>query len=197
MSPFRVRPIAIARMGCVTFLAIAPVQADSANDALNDLMSQLAQRRHGTADFQAEKYISVLKHPVISSGTLLYDAPDHLEQRTLLPHPQRMVLDHGILSMQIGTRSRNVRLADYPQVAPLIDGIRATLAGDRHALELAFELQFTGTVDHWKLELTPRDAHISATLTHIELEGERDAVREVRVQQRDGDHSSMHIIPRE
>jgi hypothetical protein len=197
MSASPVRLAAMAGLGCLAFLAIARARADAASDALNDLMSQLAQRRHGTADFREEKYVSVLKRPVISSGTLVYDAPDHLEQRTLLPHPQSVVLDHGILSMQLGSRSRTVRLADYPQLAPLIDGIRATLAGDRQALELAFELQFSGTLDHWKLSLTPRDAQISATLTHIELEGERDAVREVRVQQRDGDHSLMHIIPRE
>jgi hypothetical protein len=197
MSPPRPRPVAIAGVLAAALLAMARARADSANDALNELMSQLAQRRHGTADFREETYVSVLKRPVTSSGTLVFDAPDHLERRTLLPHPQSVVLDHGILSMQIGTRSRTVRLADYPQLAPLIDGIRATLAGDRRALELAFELQFTGTLDHWKLDLTPRDARINATLTHIELEGERDAVHEVRVQQRDGDHSSMHITPRE
>jgi hypothetical protein len=197
MSRSPARLAAMAVLGCTALLASARLRADAANDVLNDVMSQLAQRRHGTADFQEEKYVSVLKHPVTSSGTLVYDAPDHLEQRTLLPHPQSVVLDHGILSIQIGARSRTVRLTDYPQLAPLIDGIRATLAGDRQALELAFELQFTGTLDHWKLNLTPRAAQISATLTHIELEGERDAVREVRVEQRDGDHSSMHITPRE
>jgi len=90
-----------------------------------------------------------------------------------------------------------LRLAEYPQLAPLIDSIRATLAGDRAALERVFELEFHGTLEHWQLRLTPRDATLAATLTHIDMQGERDAVREVQVQQGDGDRSVMSITPRE
>ena len=106
---------------------------------LDDLMALLAQRRHGEADFREEQSLSILRQPLVSTGILIYDAPDHLEQRTLTPRPQSVVLDHGVLSMHIGTRQRTMRLADYPQLAPLIDSIRATLAGDRAALERVFE----------------------------------------------------------
>jgi hypothetical protein len=128
---------------------------------------------------------------------MIYDAPDHLEQRTEKPRPQSVVLDHGIVTMQIGQRHRVLRLADYPQLAPLIDSIRATLAGDRAALERVFELGFTGTLEHWQLRLEPHDAQLAATLKRIDMQGERDAVREVQVQQSDGDRSVMSITPRE
>jgi hypothetical protein len=128
---------------------------------------------------------------------LIYDAPDHLEQRTTLPHPQSLVLEHGIVTMQIGKHRRVLRLADYPQLAPLIDSIRATLAGDRAALESSFALSFSGTLEHWQLRLQPRDARLAATLTRIDMRGERDAVREVQVLQSDGDRSVMSITPRE
>ena len=173
----------------------AGADADAAE--LDRLMALLAQRRHGEADFTEKKYLSMLKQPLESSGELIYDAPDHLEQRTSKPRPQSVVLDHGIASMQIGHRHRELRLADYPQLAPLIDSIRATLAGDRAALERVFVLGFTGTLEHWQLRLEPRDAQLAATLKRIDMQGERDAVREVQVQQSDGDHSVMSITPRE
>jgi hypothetical protein len=181
-------------------LAMGAMPAAQSSDGpaeLDSLMALLAQRRHGEADFREQKYLSMLTRPLESAGVLIYDAPDHLEQRTTLPHPQSLLLEHGVVTMQIGKRRRVLRLADYPQIAPLIDSIRATLAGDRAALESSFTLAFSGTLEHWQLRLLPRDARLAATLTRIDMRGERDAVREVQVLQSDGDRSVMSITPRE
>ena len=89
--------------------------ADTA--VLDQLMTLLAQRRHGVADFEETQYLAVLKKPARSSGVLSYDAPDHLEQRTLKPRPQSAILDRGVLTLETGGRQRTVRLQDYPQLA--------------------------------------------------------------------------------
>jgi hypothetical protein len=190
----------LAAAACAAATAAAPAPEGSGSDAgaaLDQLMSLMAQRRHGEADFSEKKYLSMLKQPLESSGLLIYDAPDHLEQRTTLPRPQSVVLDHGIVTMHIGHRERVLRLADYPQLAPLIDSIRATLAGDRAALERVFQLDFSGTLERWQLRLEPRDAQLAATLKRIDMQGQRDAVHEVQVWQSDGDRSLMSITPRE
>jgi hypothetical protein len=174
-----------------------PVLAGSADEGLDALMAALAQRHHGEADYRQEQYLSVLQRPLESAGELLYDAPDHLEQRTLVPRRQSLVLDHGMLTIDDGKRSRTLPLAQMPQIAPLIDSIRATLAGDRTALEHTFELRFSGTLEHWQLQLAPRATAPQANLAQITLQGTGDAIREVTLQQRDGDRSLMHITPRE
>jgi hypothetical protein len=187
----------LALAGCAAAAAAADTTGSDAGAELDRLMTLMAQRRHGEADFSEKKYLSMLKQPLESSGLLIYDAPDHLEQRTTLPRPQSVVLDHGIVTMHIGQRERVLRLADYPQFAPLIDSIRATLAGDRAALERVFELHFSGTFEHWQLRLEPRDAQLGTTLKRIDMQGERDAVHQVQVLQSDGDRSVMSITPRE
>ena len=190
--------LAAAALLTLALGALPPaVQSSDGPPELDSLMTLLAQRRHGEADFREQKYLSMLTQPLESAGVLIYDAPDHLEQRTTLPHPQSLVLEHGIVTMQIGKHRRVLRLADYPQLAPLIDSIRATLAGDRAALESSFALSFSGTLEHWQLRLQPRDARLAATLTRIDMRGERDAIREVQVLQGDGDRSVMSITPRE
>jgi len=187
-----------AALIAAALLALAQDAATAdTNPELDRLMGLLAQRRHGEADFSETKYLSLLRQPLQSSGVLIYDAPDHLEQRTSAPKPQSVVLDHGILTLQIGKRQRLLRLADYPQLAPLIDSIRATLAGDRAALERVFALDFDGTLEHWQLRLEPRDPALAATLKRIDMRGERAAIREVQVLQSDGDRSVMSITPRE
>jgi hypothetical protein len=191
---------AMAVLGMLASLAASAATGLGAGEdagGIDALMTLLAQRRHGLADFEQTQYLSVLKQPAHSSGVLVYEAPDHLEQRTLKPHPQSVVLDHGILRLQVGSRERTLRLQDYPQFAPLIDSVRATLAGDRAALEQRFHLDFQGDLRHWQLQLTPLEPRLAGVVQRIRLAGERDAVLRVELQQSDGDHSLMSITPRE
>jgi hypothetical protein len=186
VAPVRV----LLLIGCASVLAAEP-------DPLDALLGQLAQRRHGIASFEQRQYLSVLKRPLDSSGLLLYDAPDHLEQRTIEPRPQSVVIDHGLVTLQLAAHTRTLRLADYPQLAPLIESVRATLAGDRAALEGEFMLQFSGTLAQWQLLLVPRDPSLAAQVQHVRLSGEYDAITGVEVLQAGGDRSVMRITPRE
>jgi hypothetical protein len=51
--------------------------------------------------------------------------------------------------MERGHRRRSVALRDVPQAAPFIESLRATLAGDRAALERYFTVHFSGNLDRW------------------------------------------------
>jgi len=158
-------------------------------------MSLLAQRKHGHVTFVEEHFLAVLDRPVESSGELLYDAPDHLEKRTLKPKPESLVLDHGVITARRGRHTYVLNLSDYPQIVPLIDSIRATLAGDRASLERVFQVQLDGDLGKWKLLLVPADATVARTVKQIRIEGARDAIHSVEIQQADGDRSLMQIRP--
>jgi hypothetical protein len=172
------------------------VPAPSAADLeLQQLMSLLAQRRHTTAHFQQSQYLAALTRPLQSAGTLSYDAPDHLEQRIETPRRQLMVLEHGELTMQLGRHRRSVSLADYPELAPLLDSVRAMLAGDLAALQQGFEVELSGPISHWELELRPRAAALRVQLRDIRMRGEGVQILEVQIEQTNGEHSVMHIEP--
>jgi len=75
--------------------------ASAPRTAMNDLdavMGLLAMRRHGRVEFIEQQFLAVLDHPIESSGELRYDAPDHLEKRTLLPRSESLVLAGGVLT---------------------------------------------------------------------------------------------------
>lgn len=166
----------------------------SAND-LDALMSLLAQRKHGHVTFVEEHFLAVLDKPVESTGELLYDAPDRLEKRTVKPKPESLVLDHGVITAHRGRHTYVLNLSDYPQIVPLIDSIRATLAGDRASLERIFKVQLDGSLENWKLLLVPSDATVAHTVKQIRIEGARDAIHSVEIQQADGDRSLLTIGP--
>ncbi len=167
--------------------------AQAPADPLDAVLALLAAHRHGHVSFTETHEMAMLKEPLISSGELVYEAPEHLEKRTLQPRPETLILDHGTLTVRRGGRTRAVELAAYPQAIPFVESIRATLAGDRTALERYFTLAFHGDLEHWQLTLTPKDAAIKQSVSRIEITGERDAIASVDITQQDGDHSRIRI----
>jgi hypothetical protein len=164
-----------------------------APDPLDQLMQLLAARRHGHVAFTEEQHLTVLDRPLESSGELLYEAPDRLEKRTLRPRPETLVLSHGVLSATRAGRTRVVELAAWPQLAPLIESIRATLAGDRASLERVFEVRLEGDLGEWSLELVPRDKAAARLVKEVRIQGEQARLRTVDMLQPDGDRSRLTI----
>src|SRR5437763_6372096 len=166
--------------------AVAFAAAGTADEATSpqpveyqQLLKLLAARRHGHVTFTEVQRLAILDRPLESSGELLYDAPDRLEKRTVNPRAETLVLEHGVLTAHRGHRTYLMPLRDYPQVAPFIESIRATLAGDREALERLFGVGFEGSLAHWSLLLVPTDARLAGAVREIRIEGERDAIRSV------------------
>jgi hypothetical protein len=171
----------------------ATVQADAPHDDFTALLGLLAARRHGRVSFTEVHEMAMLERPLRSAGELLYEAPDHLEKRTLEPRRESLILEHGVLTAQRGRRTHVLRLRDYPQVVPFVESIRATLAGDRAALEHYFHVQFSGDLGHWTLELVPVDATVAHTVRDIRISGAREVIHSVEIRQSDGDRSLLTI----
>jgi Outer membrane lipoprotein carrier protein LolA-like len=157
------------------------------------VMSLLAQRQHGRVEFVEQKFLSILDHPIESSGELLYDAPDRLQKRTLLPREETLVLDGSVLTTERGGHRRVLDLHRYPQIQPFVESIRATLAGDRAALERVFHVEFAGGVRRWSLTLAPLDRQLQRTIKQVQIDGSQDQLQRVEIRQTDGDRSLMTL----
>ncbi len=194
--------IACALLGCALALTGRPLRcaapgSASADDpaAFGQLLQLLSERRHGHVTFSEVQELAILDRPLHASGELLYDAPDRLEKRTLEPRPEDLLLEHGVLTVERGHHRRSVPLREFPQAVPFIESLRATLAGDREALEHYFTVRFCGNLDRWTLGLTPADAALRRSVQRILIAGERDHIRTVQIRQSDGDTSTLTIGP--
>jgi hypothetical protein len=179
----------------LTFIYAAPVCTAADSSGLDPVMHLLAMRQHGQVEFVEQHFIAILDHPVESSGVLRYDAPDRLEKRTLKPHAESLVLAGGVLTVERGRSKRVLDLHSYPQALPFVESIRATLAGDRAALERVFHLDFTGDLAHWNLALVPLDRQMAKNVAEVRIEGTQDQLLKVEIRQPDGDHSLMTLRP--
>jgi hypothetical protein len=164
-----------------------------ASSDLDAVMGLLAMRQHGRVEFIEQHFLAVLDHPIESSGELRYDAPDHLEKRTLLPRPEKLVLAGGVLTVERRGRKHVLDLQRYPQIQPFVESIRATLAGDRSALERVFHVEFAGNVERWSLVLVPVDRQLARTVKQVQIDGSRDQLHRIEIRQADGDRSLMTL----
>ena len=194
MSRLMLRCLGALRCLCAMLLAIGlAAPAAAAPLGLGQLMEALAASPHGTATFTEKKYISFLEQPVESSGTLRFVAPARLEKNTLKPTAESLVLDGAVLTLERGKRKQVLQLKDYPEIAGMIESIRATLAGDLRALEKVYRLNLQGTTARWTLVLEPLDPRVARMVTRIRMDGAQAEVRTVEIQQAGGDYSVMTI----
>jgi len=195
-------PIALRR-AVRTFAAVAavalamPAHAADTGSAwtLDRLMSTLAQHKSGRATFTETKTLSIAAQPIESSGELVFVAPDHLEKHTLSPKPEHLVVDGDMLTVERNNHTYTLALSRYPELGAFIDSIRATLSGNRFALEQVYKVALAGRGDDWTLTLTPLDSRMLKVVRTITLEGTRDVLRSVAIRQADGDHSVMRLQP--
>ncbi|MGD7195998.1 outer membrane lipoprotein carrier protein LolA, partial [Ralstonia pseudosolanacearum] len=154
----RFLPIRRRAFGAIAITLTAIALADAAIAAgatgpnpsdwnLDRLMSTLARNKAGRATFVETKYLAIAAQPVESSGELVFAAPDHLEKHTLSPKPEHLVVDGDKLTIERNQRKYTLPLAQYPELDAFIESIRATLAGNRYALEQVYRVAVTGRGD--------------------------------------------------
>lgn len=182
-----------ALLALAALLAVSPPIVRSSCDDLQELMRLLAARRHGQVDFVEQHFLAVLKRPVESFGVMTYDAPRRLEKRTVEPRPERLVLDGDELTVERKGHIHVLELADYPSLAPFIESLRATLAGDLPALERAFNVDFAGNLQRWTLTLSPRDPKVSSTVSRVRIDGSHDVLSKVEILEASGGRSLMTL----
>ncbi|SPK74515.1 conserved exported protein of unknown function (plasmid) [Cupriavidus taiwanensis] len=198
--PFRY-PFSILLASAMLALAPLPAMAAPATTAANaafgvdQLMSTLAQRKSGRVLFTETKHLALLDQPVQSSGELRFTAPDHLEKRTHTPKAENLVLDGDMLTIERDGKRYTMPLQNYPEIAAFIESIRATLAGNRDALERYYKLGVEGRASRWTLTLTPADSRMAAAVSQVRIDGRQDALEQIEIRQADGDRSVMKIRP--
>jgi len=186
------KPLAVLSLALAFAMAAAQAAAPMPLDAL---MEKLKRAKPAAARFNETKEMALLDRPLESSGELLFTPPDRLEKRTTSPGSERLVVEGDTLVMERAGRRQVASLRQWPQVAAMLEGIRATLAGDRARLERVYKVAVEGDADAWRLVLVPREAEVAKIVARVVLSGVQGDVRRIEIEQGDGDRSFMQIAP--
>ena len=171
-------------------------QAKAAPDwGLASLMESMSHVRRASASFTERQSAPTLNAPLVSTGTLTYGAPDYLRKVTISPVPETFVLDHDHVTLTGGADGgiHEYALTDDPRIAGLVEGIRATLAGDLPALERFYTVSLNGEAAAWQLTLLPKDPALARLVQSIVISGSQDRIGTIETASSDGGDSRMSI----
>jgi outer membrane lipoprotein-sorting protein len=175
-------------------LAFAARPAAAQDLAAGDLMRQLAAVESSRATFVETRHSALLKEPLVLRGTLTYRRPASLEKRVEQPYEERVAIDGDVLIVE-SRRGRKLKtsVSGSPGIAALVEGIRATRAGDLAALERHFAVSVSGRAERWSMALKPIDDEVSRYVATILVSGAAGRIARVQVQEAGGDRSVMDI----
>jgi hypothetical protein len=177
-------------------LLLAFAAPASAQDPLAEVMRGLAAVRERRSRFTEEKVIPELDIGLPNEGTLLWVAPDRLEKHTTWPIDEFLSVQSGQLRYERRDRGvqRDFALGAQPEMAALVEAVRATLAGDLPALRRHYDVAFFGTPAEWTLVLTPGSVRLRGAVQRIAITGEGAELRGVDTEG-GGGTTRMRILP--
>ena len=174
------------------FLVPALARADIATD---EVLANLSRVKSAHAHFTETRHMAVLTQPLIATGTLAYTAPDGIEKDTLTPRAETLSVRGDMLTMTGEDGTRSLSLSDMPEIDALVTALRATLAGDRAALEKHYTVTAQGDASGWILLLQPNEPAVEHAIQYVRLSGSHDRLTGLEVRQTNGDESDMQIVP--
>jgi hypothetical protein len=162
--------------------------AGQAPDPLAAVMAAMAAVRESRASFVEDKDLPELDRPLTARGVLSWRAPDRFEKRTLEPAPELFLVEGDTLTLERPGRGirETLSLDTAPEIRPLVEAIRATLAGDLATLRRYHEVTFSGTPERWRILLVPLSVRARAAVQRVVLEGEGDFMTTVETQGSEG-----------
>ncbi len=187
----------IRQSGITLILALgllAPVSA-LANDTLGALLEALTTERAATLAFEERRDDPMLEFPEIRSGSLAFEPPDTLTRQVDGPRGETVHIEGDTLTLERRGSSREIDLNEQPALATLTGLFRALLNGDREQLEADFEIELTGDMEAWTLELVPRDRALRRMVPELTLTGAGDELRELITVESGGHQSHMRFEP--
>jgi hypothetical protein len=188
------RAATVLALGTAVFKPL-PVRAAAPTFDLPTLMQRMARRSGGQARFSEERTVSGFDSPLTASGTLSFEAPDRFTRSTEYPTRETMDLQGRTLRLQRGGRTRQMDLDAVPEVASLLDALRATLTGNTALLQKHFATTFSGNEAQWVLVLKPLDERLARQVQQIELVGQGADLRSIELRLTGGDRSLMLLEP--
>lgn len=170
---------------------IEALSSDSATPLA--LLSQFKPLTIASGTFVQNKYFTILKNPITSTGELYLDQALGFVWHTSKPIASTMILkDDGLFSIDHRQQQKQINNA-----TPIATVLMSALSGDLAALESQFSLAVTSltntaSANQTCIELTPKDATIAKVMRVIELCG-KDAVEHLVLFETSGNRTEIEL----
>lgn len=166
--------------------------ASAASPELDEVLRRMRSTSGVEAPFEERKEISLLASPLETRGVIYFVPPDRFARFTSSPGVSALLVTGDLVQLREGD-GQPVDLSGNRVARVFVENFVALWSGDRAKLESLYQPEFRGTREAWELRLVPKRAPLSEVLAAITLRGDRDALRELVVEERDGDRTTTRF----
>jgi len=176
---------------CLLAISIPP---SSAEMGLGEVMAALSTIRFSESRYIEEKHYDMMDIPMIQQGILRYESQERLAwDRGRSGKARYEILDDQMVASRNGKVVQTISLESMPAMRAFIESFRATLSGNEARLREYYEVEFSGVMDNWQLQLKPRDRDMRRFIDSILIKGQKDQLRLIEIYEINGDWSRMEL----
>ncbi|HVH07859.1 MAG TPA: outer membrane lipoprotein carrier protein LolA [Myxococcota bacterium] len=187
------RSLGAAALGLALAVAAHAAEPAPAPATIEALMEGMARAKGVLAEWSEVKELALLSAPIESRGVLHFIPPDRMVRRTLAPAVSSLVVDGKRVLFRDTSGAAPVDLSGDPSAKEFVDNFTTIFRGDLGALRAKYEVTFESTPPRWQLGLVPRDAVLRRFVASVTLAGEGETMREMVLQERDGDRTTTRF----
>jgi hypothetical protein len=180
---------ASAALATFAFAGAAP----AATPELDEILRRMASTSGVEAPFEERRELALLVEPLETRGVIYFVPPDRFARFTTSPGASALLVNGDAVQLREGPDAPPVDLSGNRVARVFVENFMALWSGDREKLESLYRPEFHGTRDAWELRLVPRRAPLSEVIAAIALRGDREAMRELLVLERDGDRTTTRF----
>jgi hypothetical protein len=160
-----------ARQAAALLTIVAANAASAAPDS-DTLIARLARPPPASIAFAEVRFSSLLREPLVVSGTLEYEGAGALQRHVEIPYRENTTIRDEIVRIERdGGPVRTFALRRAPELRGLLTVMSGLLTGDGSLIAAHFSVTASGDDARWRLDLTPTDDRLREHLTGIVIVG--------------------------
>ncbi|MCR4822409.1 MAG: outer membrane lipoprotein carrier protein LolA [Treponema sp.] len=168
--------------------------AQEKNQAFDQVCQNIASHKITKGDFNQTKMIKKINRQIKSSGTFIVAVDEGILWNTKKPFASSMAITKsGIVQTSAQGKKSTVASGSngtFEQVSSLMTSL---FNGNIQALYSNFDIDFTGTKDNWKVNLSPKDSSIKSFISSIEMAG-KASIDSMVLNEAGGDYTKYEFL---
>lgn len=164
---------------------------------LQQIIGLLSSTNRVRSEFQQSKKMKILRRPLISKGSMIYERDQGLYWHIETPFPSTLVVMADRIIQHSDGQVTVMNATENPQAFGFAQVFFQLLAGNFIQLEKKFSLYFSLDKDvGWQLGLIPRNAQFSMIAKKIILQG-TDDLNAITLSDASGDITVIQFLQRQ
>jgi len=143
------------------------------NTGLNAVLQQLQKNKLLRSEFKQARHLKILSRPLLSEGRLSYFSGKGIIWEIQKPVKSKIIISQNKIT--------EINPGNAPVSRPNIGGIYtvldALLNGNEIFINKNFAIDYSGSTEDWRIELTPKFAPLNKAFETIEMHGDHQIQR--------------------